>query len=62
MGKDVKRCPCCGGRALLAFNDIGNFVACENVNTCAIRQIYFATKKEAIRAWNRRVDDVQKRN
>lgn len=57
--KELKKCPFCGGEAMLIYDEIlkGWFVCCGNIN-CKIEphSWYYDAKEDAIEAWNRRVE------
>lgn len=53
---ELKSCPFCGGKAEID-ESLYTFVRCEN---CKAESGVFLHKYEAIRAWNRRVNDDRK--
>ena len=57
MMNELKPCPFCGGTDL--YIDGGEFLQDFEVRCvkCGGRVCYFATKAEALAAWNRRVKD-----
>lgn len=59
MMADLKPCPFCGGEAIVDMDEDWYWdwhAWCFNCN-CDIG--HYATKKEAIEAWNRRVGDAE---
>lgn len=57
MSKELKPCPCCGGKAELRHRpfDEDFFIKCEYQNwKCNTQTLYYETEEEAIEAWNRR--------
>ena len=60
---ELKPCPFCGGKALLAHDHAGNgasYIRCEN---CGLESVRFiksfevASDEQAIKFWNRRADN-----
>lgn len=56
----LKPCPFCGGTANLRCEGTYYWVECEFRNGCLVRPVTdcLGTKCEAIKAWNRRADNV----
>ena len=52
----LKPCPFCGEKAVVIEN-YGNYRAFEVFCGCGGRVAYYETKKEAIKAWNRRANE-----
>ena len=53
-----KPCPFCGREAVIVKSwESGSYVRCSNGYKCGARQDWFDSEKEAIEAWNRRVND-----
>ncbi len=55
--KEVFDCPLCGGLAELTQCRIGGVsfgVRCKNIN-CGVGAFAFSSRKEALKAWNKRV-------
>ena len=54
---DLKPCPFCGGEATVKKDNFGNVrVGCTKC-PCDIGRSWFTTKREAVRAWNRRANN-----
>ena len=62
MADIIKACPCCGERIPVTLDDRAGFyshelrqIVCrEDRGGCGTRSGCFNTKREAVRAWNRR--------
>ena len=59
--KKLKRCPFCGGKAVIVHDDKANgyYITCSNGTECWIvpRTSLYTGLETAIEAWNRRVTD-----
>lgn len=51
--EELKKCPFCGGEAKIVGYSLF-WIVCEE---CLTETAGFATKEEAIKAWNRRVEE-----
>ena len=54
---ELRHCPFCGGSATIystQLNDGDHIVVC---NKCGAASAYFYNREQAVRAWDRRVDD-----
>lgn len=51
--EELKKCPFCGGEAKIVGYSLF-WIVCEE---CLAETAGFATKEEAIKAWNRRVEE-----
>lgn len=60
---EIKKCPFCGGEAKINTEDVfaeeGYFVGCVNEDCIGstVIGVIFYEKEDAIRAWNRRVEE-----
>ena len=59
MIEKLRPCPFCGSEAELHTDPEDEFweVDCLNIDCILCKTRYYATKQEAIKAWNRRIGD-----
>lgn len=55
---ELKPCPFCGGNAVVDMDESWYWEYKAYCALCGVSMEYFETKKEAVEAWNRRVDDA----
>lgn len=59
----LKPCPFCGEEADIETMYMGLTLAfrvyCKNIYHCSVKQINWNTEKDAIKAWNKRVDEQE---
>lgn len=64
MSEELKRCPFCGGQAVLHKAAIESFMLGRTIFqeqiscvTCGVKTEVFDNEEKAVKAWNRRADD-----
>lgn len=60
MMREPKRCPLCGGKAMLTYDTYWSryYVQCDSVS-CGIVTWIHTTEEEAVEAWNKMVTDEE---